>query len=147
MKKIILLLLISFSCISQNKLDDKNGFDTYIFGSPPNEYKNLSLEIDEGNVKLYTLTPCAIKMSEIEFQNVNITFIKNKLSAISLQSKNTTGIKLLQILKETYGEPTKSNPTKGNYEWLSAKVELLYEKHPSAKEATISFSSKEIYKK
>jgi hypothetical protein len=146
MKKIILLILVSFLAKAQNsKLDDKNGFDNYKFGTAPGEYKNLALEIDEGNVKLFSLEKCSIKLNDVEFQNVNITFVKNKLSAISLRSKNSGGIKLLQVLKENYGEPNKSNAAKGSYEWLSAKVELLYEKQGSSKEATISFSSKDIY--
>ena len=148
MKKIILFTLISFSGISQNnKLDTKNGFDAFIFGSTPGEYKNLALEIDEGNVKLFSAPKYPLKISEIEFQNINITFVKNKLSCISMQSKNSNGTKLLQVLKETYGEPNKSVPSKGSYEWLSTKVELVYEKSLSSSEATISFSSKEIYKK
>ncbi len=141
MKKIVLLFLIPFLGSAQtNKLDEKNGFETYTFGSSPGQYKNLTLEIEEGYTKLYTVEQPNIKGAEFEY--VRVTFFKDKLSAITLQTKSATGSKLLQNLKENYGEPVKLNKPKENYEWVSSKYRLLYEPNASSGDATVSFYTK-----
>jgi hypothetical protein len=146
MKKTILLLLVPFLGLAQtNKLDETNGFNNYVFGSSPTQHQNLTLEIDEGNTKLYTQQN-PVKLNGVEFEYVRVTFCRNKLSAITFQTKNSTGLKFLNTLKENYGEPNTSNQFPENYEWLSKKVELFYEKDGSNKDAVISFYSKEIYK-
>ncbi|MBA3680708.1 MAG: hypothetical protein H0W73_06025 [Bacteroidetes bacterium] len=147
MKKILFLSLLPFFCLAQtNKLDQKNGFKTYIFGASPKEFTNLVLEIDEGNTKLYSLGQSNINLDGAEFEYIRITFCKDKLSAISLQTKNSTGQKFLSSLKENYGEPGKSNKQKENYEWLSSKCQLVYEKNARSNDATISFYAKTICK-
>ena len=127
-------------------LYEKNGFKTYVFGSSPNQYNNLVLEIDEGNTKLYSLDQSNINHDGAEFEYIRVTFCKDKLSAISLQTKNSTGQKFLTSLKENYGEPVKSNKQKENYEWLSSKCQLVYEKNARSNDATISFYAKTICK-
>lgn len=130
-----------------NKLDEKNGFGNYTFGTAASSYKNLSLELDEGNTKLYSSPKDEILVEGVELENISVTFIKDKLSSIVFQTKNSTGSKLLQTLKELYGEPTKVNLAKGTQEWASTKVQLLYESAKTSKDASISVYSKEIVKK
>lgn len=147
MKKLLFLILVPFFCAAQsNKLDEKNGFKTYVFGSSPKKFSNLVLEIDEGNAKLYSLNQSNINHDGAEFEYIRITFCKDMLSAISLQTKNATGQKFLASLKENYGEPGKSNKQKESYEWLSNKCQLLYEKNAGSNDATISFYAKTICK-
>jgi hypothetical protein len=139
MKKIILAILIPFFGSSQNnKLDEKNGFEWYVFGSSPRDYNNLNLEIDDGEVKLYTCSQNFSKFEGVKFDDINISFSKDKLSTISFKTKSSTGLKFLQKLKEMYGEPKASTIKKGDYEWLSNKVKLLYE-HTSPTDAQITF--------
>lgn len=147
MQKILFLFLFPFFCSAQtNKLDEKNGFKTFVFGSSPKEFSNLILEIDEGNTKLYSLDETTIKHDGAEFEYIRVTFCKDKLSAISLQTKNSTGQKFLSSLKENYGEPGKTNKQTENYEWLSSKCQLVYEKNAKSNDATISFYAKTICK-
>jgi hypothetical protein len=145
MKKIALLLILPFLGVAQssNSLIEKNGFKDYIFGTAPHQYKDLTLEIEEGNAQLYSLAKAPIQMDGAEFEYVRVTFLKNKLSAISLQTKNSTGPKFLAVLKQNYGEPAKS-PKKNSYIWETAKMQLLYETYGT--DATISFYSSELYK-
>ncbi|MEO6304530.1 MAG: hypothetical protein ABIP51_15325 [Bacteroidia bacterium] len=143
MKNIILLFFIPFLGLAQpNKLDEKNGFETYVFGSTPAQYKNLTLEIEDGNTKLYSLNQSNIALQGAEFEYLRITFYNNKLSAITLQTKNATGQKFLQSLKESYGEPVKLTKPKENYEWVSNKYRLLYEANAAHNDATVSFYAK-----
>ena len=141
MKKIFFLFLIPFLSNAQtSKLDEKNGFDAYTFGSAPTQYKNLTLEIEDGNTKLYSVNLSSINGTEIEY--LRITFFKDKLSAITIQTKSANGAKFLQNLKENYGEPVKLTHPKENYEWVSNKYRLLYEQNTSSGDATVSFYSK-----
>ncbi|MBA2611815.1 MAG: hypothetical protein H0U95_07595 [Bacteroidetes bacterium] len=143
MKKIILLLLFPFLGMTQNNsLEGKNGFSNYVFGVSPAEIKDLTLEIEEDNTKLYSLPEDNIKIKGVEFEYIRVTFFKNKLSTISVQTKNQTGSNFLKILKESYGEPNRSNLAKKNYEWLGAKMQVIFEKNRSEKDAYISFYSK-----
>lgn len=147
MKKLLVLLLLPFFGIAQNnKLQGKSGFENYIFGTTPAEYKNLTLEIDEGNTKLYSAST-KVNMTGVEVADMNITFVKNQLSTICLKTKNSTGQKLLQNLKENYGEPNKSGSLKGSYEWIGDKLHLIYEPVKNGTDATASFYSKEMYTK
>ncbi len=144
MKKIILLIIFPFIGFTQNNtLEGQNGFKNYIFGISPNELKNLTLEIDEDNTKLYSLPEDNIKIDDVEFEYIRVTFSKNKLSTISIQTKNATGSKFLQVLKENYGEP-KLNVAKKSSEWISSDMLVIFEKNNSGKDASISFYSKKI---
>lgn len=127
MKNLIILLLFPMLGITQNfKFEKNNGFKQFVFGTSPAEYKNLTLEIDEGNLKLYSLNQAG-KIDGIEFEYIHLTFCKNKLSAISLKTKNLTGEKLLRSLIEENGAPTKSLPQNDKYEWANKKVQLLFD--------------------
>ncbi len=116
------------------------------FGSSPKQFTNLILEIDEGNTKLYTLNQSNINQDGTEFEYIRITFCKDELSAISLQTKNATGQIFLTSLRGNYGEPGKSNKQKEIYEWLSSKCQLVYEKNVKSNDATVSFYAKTICK-
>lgn len=142
MKHFLLFILLPFLGLSQTgTLSELKGFKNYTFGTTPDAYKNLTLEIEEGNTKLYSLNEPGL-VDGVELEYVRVTFTKNKLSDISIQSKNSTGARLLQNLKDSYGEPTRINKSKKNYEWLNSKVQLLYESNKSGSDATVSFSSK-----
>ncbi|MDP1799987.1 MAG: hypothetical protein Q8L81_01450 [Bacteroidota bacterium] len=144
MKKIILLIIFPFIGFTQNNtLEGQNGFKNYVFGTSPNELKNLTLEIDEDNTKLYSLPEDNIKIEGVEFEYIRVTFSKNKLSTISVQTKNATGPKFLEVLKENYGEP-KLNAARKSFEWASSNMLVIYEKNNSGKDASISFYGKKI---
>lgn len=143
MKKIVLLLIVPILGISQiNDIVNKNGFKTFVFGDAPNKYKNLLLEIDENNTKLYSSPEENVKINGVDIEFVRVTFLKNKLSAISVQTKNFTGSNLFDLLKQDYGEPSKINYSKKVYEWALQGMKVIYEKNNTDKDAVISFYSK-----
>lgn len=137
MRKILLVILFPILAVSQNsKMDEKNGFDQFKFGSSPSEYKNLTIEIDEGNSKLYSVSGSLI-IDGIEYEYIRLTFTKNKLSAISMQTKNANGQKLFQTLKASYGEP-KLVPKLKHYEWKGNTIQIVYANLPNS-EGAIDF--------
>jgi hypothetical protein len=143
MKKIILLFIFPLIGIAQiNKVENNNGFKTYMFGDSPDKYKNLILEIDENNTKLYSLPEDNITVEGVAFEYIRVTFSKNKLSTIAVQTKNATGSNLFNELKKNYGEPSKTNYSKKVSEWMLSGMKVIYEKSSSDKDAVISFYSK-----
>lgn len=147
MNKFLLLFLFPFCFYAQsNKLDQQNGFNIYIFETPPSNYRDLMIEIDEGDLKLYSLDKSPIVIAGVEFDYLRITFFKNKMSAIAMQTRGGYGPRFLQALRETYGAPVKK-PNKEIYEWVSPRLHLIYEAAPGGKDGTISFYNKALYKK
>ncbi len=145
MKKLILLFVLPFLGFSQGQRQgETRGFKDYVFGTPPESYKNLTLEIEEGNTRLYSLNEPGLVIDGVAVEYMRFTFTKNKLSDIALQSKNSTGVRLLQNLRDTYGEPTRISKSKKSYEWLNDKMQLLYEGNMTGNDATVTFSSKAI---
>ncbi|MGZ3861783.1 MAG: hypothetical protein ACXVPN_00135 [Bacteroidia bacterium] len=143
MKTLILTFAIPLlGFIATNKLDEDNGFGNYKFGTAPSKYNDLIIELDEGKTKLYSSTDNSVPVKDVKASNIRLTFCKNQLSAICIKSKNGTGVTFLQHLTEKYGTPKK---VKGNYEWLSKKVQLLYEPI-DGKDGAVTFYSREIYK-
>lgn len=141
----MLLFIISIACFyPSNKLDEDNGLEIYKMGTPFEIYKDLNIEIEEGNTKLYSCDNTSVKIAGIEFEYIRVTFCKNKLCAISLATKNSSGNKFFQYLQKNYGQPKK---TKENYEWMGNKIQLTYEFNGSDKDGIVSFYSRENYER
>lgn len=139
MKALIVLfvLFVGYGPIN-NKLDESNGFENFKFGSSQADYKNLSIEIDEGNIKLFSVSSDQININGIQFDNVRLTFLKNKLNAIALTTRNSTGKAFLELLKAKYGTP---KTFKENCEWSGKKVVLIYEPYDAGTDAVVNFYS------
>ncbi len=125
--------------ISNDKLEKCNGFEQFIFGTGKESYKNLILEIEEGNAQLYSASSNAIKMHNIQFDYIRVSFIRNKLSNIELATKNATSVAFFKFLKDTYGTPVKNHK---NFEWAGKNITIVYEPYLNSKDAIIAFCSK-----
>ena len=134
MKALLFLLLCPFliSHYENKNLDNVNGFEKFKFGTSPGEYQNISLELDEGETKLYDVSTLPT-INDTELNYIRLTFTRNKLSAISVATKNGGGTRLMEYLKGLYGSPFQK---KNNFEWLGKSVQLIYEPL-SNKDATI----------
>lgn len=140
MKTLILYVAtVSLNFLFLNdKLDKANGFEIFKLGTSPDNYKNLTIELDEANTKLYSADNDAVVIQGVKLSFIRITFTNNKLSAISAGTINSSGSALLQYLTTKYGTPVKS---RGFYEWKGQKVKLLYESVNNGKEVAVSFYS------
>jgi hypothetical protein len=99
----------------------------------------MSLEFEEGNSQLYTLNSDAIKITGVQFDFIRITFIKNKLSAISLSTKGDTRAAFFKYLKDKYGAPIKN---KNRFEWNGKLVKIVFEFYNNSKDAAVDFYKK-----
>ncbi len=140
--KVLVLIVIMFSfgfTFNNEKLDKCNGIDSFTFGSKKENYKNLSLEIEEGSAQLYNANSNAIHIDGVELEFIRVTFTKNKLSAISLSTKNGTRSAFFNYLKTNYGAPVKF---KNRFEWSGKKVSIVFELYNYNKDAAIDFYTK-----
>lgn len=117
-------------------IDKCIGLGIYKFGTLKNQYSELDLEIEEGDVRLYTAKIDEIKIKDVKFEYIRITFIKNKLSGISLSTKNSTGIVFFNHLTTNYGTPLKR---KNSQEWVGKNVKIIFDMYKNSKDASIDF--------
>ncbi len=62
--------LVCFGFTLLNNLDENNGIELYKFGTSPDKYTHLELEIDEGNTKLFNADPDELKIDNVAFSYV-----------------------------------------------------------------------------
>ncbi|MBL7934541.1 MAG: hypothetical protein JNM51_01880 [Bacteroidia bacterium] len=141
MKLLIPVMLLSFFNFFNDNLDKCNGFEKYKFGTSEKLYKNLTLEIEEEDIQLYTVNSNNLNIiNEVQFEYIRVTFNKNKLSAIALSTKDKTGSTFFKYLKNNYGNPIK---IKNTYEWLGKNVRIVYEPYKKSEDGIIDFYSRE----
>ncbi|MES2566412.1 MAG: hypothetical protein V4565_06070 [Bacteroidota bacterium] len=139
MKALLLSLLFSLTFYNNEPLDKCNGIDHFVFGSAKEQFKNLSLELEHGNAQLYTTDSKTLNIAGVQINELRLSFIKNKLSAVSLTTKNGSGVIILNYLKGRYGIPLKN---KNQLEWSGKHVLITCELYKNHKEATVDFYSK-----
>ena len=139
MKTLLFLLInLPFTFLNE-KLDRCNGIENYIFGTSKDQFKNITLEIEQGNAQLYTVNSSTISISGVQLDYIGISFIKNKLSAIAVSTKNATGSIFFKYLKDNYGPPVK---TKNQFEWRGKHITIVFQLYKNNKDAAIDFYSK-----
>lgn len=137
MKILTLVLLFPlFGFIANEKLNECNGFEGFVFGTSKESYKSLNLEIEEGNSQLYEAGSNAIHIEGVQFDFIRITFTNKQLSAIALSTKNATAAAFLKMLSSRYGTPLK---VKKHFEWVGKNVRIVYEPYAGNKDAAIDF--------
>lgn len=140
MKTLILLVAMPFLSftLKNDLLNSCKGFEKFTFGAPKNTFKNLVLETEEGDSNTYMVNPKEVSVPGVEFESIKVSFIKNKLSSVSILTKNSTRGVFFQFLKEHYGTPSKTSRT---YEWVGKDVQIIYEPFMNSREAVIDFYS------
>lgn len=141
MKALLIFFISSFFTLMFNneKLDKCNGVENFIFGTPKSQFKNITLEIEEGTAQLYTADAEALKITGVQFDYIGVSFIKNKLSAVSMSTKNSTGGAFFNYLKGNFGTPKK---TKNQFEWQGKSITIVFLLSKNNKDASIDFYSK-----
>ncbi len=132
---ILMLPLLSFVTINE-KLNECNGFENFVFGTAKESYQNLSFEIEEGNSRLYEAGLNTIQIKDVQFEYIRVTFTHNQLSAIALSTTNASAPVFFKLLTSRYGNPVKDRK---HYEWLGKNVRIVYEPYANGKDAAIDF--------
>lgn len=150
MKKITLLLLLLMflsETFAQNlkKLDEKNGFRNYIFGTNISQYPDLKEIADEEGY--YTSLIDTLKIGDYDLKRIAYSFYKDKLTEIVIETEgylNSRGF--LSILQKAYGSGYKPNRYMEKYAWLGKKVKMMYQENSITNDATVLIFSVELSK-
>ncbi len=140
MKTLIIILttlpFLSFTLKDDNTLNNTNVLEKFVFGAPKSSFKDLALEVENKSAHLYTINPAELSIPGVEFEYIHAAFTKNKLSAITISTKNSTRGYFLKYLKDNYGAPAKTSTT---YEWEVKNVRIVYEPYKTGHDASVSF--------
>ena len=143
----LILVMISSVLAGQNRnnpeagqkaLDEQYGFLNIKLESPLSSFKGLKLEDSEKAV--YKATQSDLKLDKYKFESVYLTFYKESLTTIELETKgwnNTNGI--LGILQEAYGIGKKR--VNFGYKWKSEKVWMNFTINESDGSGVLSLHS------
>lgn len=124
----LIIVLISSALVGQNRenqeaglkaLDEHYGFLNIKLESPFNSFQGLKNEDSEKSI--FKATQAELKIDKFNFESVYLTFYKESLTTIELETKgwnNTNGV--LGILQETYGAGNKK--IHFGYKWKGEKV-------------------------
>src|SRR5271165_6286977 len=86
------------------KLDTTTGFRGQKFGTPFSEFQGLTLENDEGDLKLYSKKDENLQLGPVKLERVIYHFFKDKFFAVSLhtQERDNT-LRLLRVAQAAFG--------------------------------------------
>src|SRR3954462_8806891 len=107
MRVLLVYLLLNYSGLGFNTetLATINGYGQFKFGTSPQEYKNLDIEIEEGNLKVFTVNDNSVHIDGVEILYTRVTFNRNKLAAVYITTGGKTGPKIYEYMVNQFGKP------------------------------------------
>jgi hypothetical protein len=92
-------------------LDFKNGFRGTKFGSPSSAIPGLSLNRDQGAMKIYQKSGETLSIGDCQLDKILYHFVDDKLMGVSLFPKDTDdGKALLQVFEIAFGSGATAKP-------------------------------------
>ena len=143
----LFIVILSSVLVGQNRnnqeagvkaLDEQYGFLNIKLETPLSAFKGLKKEDSEKPI--FKATQVDLRMEKCNLEAVYLTFYKESLTTIELETKglnNTNG--LLNILQEAYGEGSKR--ANFGYKWKGQKVWMNFSIHDSDGNGVLSIHS------
>ena len=126
-------------------LDARNGFRDMQFGTPFSTFKNLHLEEDSGDIKVYSRPGDALTMGEAKLAHLYYAFYKGRLSNVHMTTDGPTSSRAaLASLQAAYGTPRKPNQFLEEYWWIGRVVVASYTENLATRTATIICTSRPL---
>jgi hypothetical protein len=89
------------------KLDTTTGFRGQNFGTAFSDFQGLTLEKDEGDLKLYTKKDENLQLGPVKLETVIYHFFQDKFFAVSLHTKERDNtLRLLRVAQAAFGRET-----------------------------------------
>jgi hypothetical protein len=122
------------------KLDTTTGFRGQKFGTELSQFQNLTLDRDEGDLKLYTKRDENLQLGPVKLGTIVYHFFQDKLFAVSLHTEsrdNTLG--LLRIAVAAFGEGNQSAEAKDDLDrsWEGKNAEAFFNVNPKTEEGSL----------
>jgi hypothetical protein len=123
-----------------DRLDTTTGFRGQKFGTPFSDFQGLSLEKDEGDLKLYVKKDENLQLGPVKLETIVYHFFQDKFFAISLHTKDRDNtLRLLRVAQAAFG-PGNERPNEKEVldkSWLGKAAEAFFSIHPRSEEGSL----------
>jgi hypothetical protein len=145
MKKLAIgLFMLSNAVLAQNSVgvDKDNGLPNAQLGAPLSSFKNMKLEKEYPNFKVYKRTSDKLIVGDVNVSEISYRFANDTLFAIGIIVKDMQAAqKLRQYGKSHYG-PGEDGTRLNSCSWRGKKAQAMYMEDPQKSDATLSIGSK-----
>jgi hypothetical protein len=133
--------------VQTSKLDTTSGFRGQKFGTAFSEFPGLTVDKDEGDLKLYTKKGEDLQLGPVKLETVVYHFFQGKFFAVSLHTQdrdNTLG--LLRIAVAAFGPGNWRANAKDDLDqtWLGKTTEAFFAVNPKTEEGSLFIRDNQI---
>ena len=121
------------------KLDTTTGFRGQKFGTEFSQFQNLTLDKDEGDLKLYTKKDENLQLGPVKLATIVYHFFQDKFFAVSLHTENRDNtMGLLRIAVAAFGQGNQSTEAKDDLDrsWEGKNAEAFFNVNPKTEEGS-----------
>jgi hypothetical protein len=129
------------------KLDTTTGFRGQNFGTSFSEFQGLTLEKDEGDLKLYTKKDENVQLGPVKLQTVIYHFFQDKFFAVSLHTETRDNtLRLLRVAQAAFGQGNWRPNAKDDLDqtWLGKTAEAFFAVNPKTEEGSLFIRDNQI---
>jgi hypothetical protein len=123
-----------------SKLDTITGFRDQKFGTPFSDFQGLTIEKDEGDIKLYSKKDDNLALGPAKLQAVIYYFFQDKFYAVSLHTEDRDDtLYLLRVAISAFGPGTHNSKLKDDLDqtWIGKNGEAFYNINPKTEEGSL----------
>jgi hypothetical protein len=129
------------------KLDTTTGFHGQKFGTSFSEFQGLTLEKDQGDLKLYTKQSENLQLGPVKLETVIYHFFQDKFFAVSLHTQDRDNtMRLLRVAQAAFGPGNWRPNAKDDLDqtWLGKTAEAFFAINPKTEEGSLVIRDNQI---
>jgi hypothetical protein len=129
------------------KLDTTTGFRGQNFGTSFSEFKGLTLEKDQGDLKLYTKKEENLELGPVKLETVIYHFFQDKFFAVSLHTQDRDNtLRMLRVAQAAFGPGNWRPNAKDDLDqtWLGKTAEAFFAINPKSEEGSLVIRDNQI---
>jgi hypothetical protein len=130
-----------------SKLDSTTGFRGQNFGTSFSDFQGLTLEKDEGDLKLYTKKDDNLQLGPAKLETIIYHFFRDKFFAVSLHTKDRDNtLRLLRVAQAAFGQGNWRPNAKDDLDqtWLGNAAEAFFAVNPKTEEGSLFIRDNKI---
>jgi hypothetical protein len=122
------------------KLDSAPGFRGQKFGTEFSQFQNLTLDKDEGDLKLYTKKDENLKLGFVKLATIVYHFYQDKFFAVSLHTDTREDtLRLLRVAMAAFGDGYQNPEAKDELDrsWEGRSAQAFFNVNPKTEEGSL----------
>ena len=129
------------------KLDTTNGFRGQKFGTSFSDFQGLTLEKDQGDLKLYTKKDENLQLGLVKLETIVYHFFQDKFFAVSLHTQDREDtLRLLRVAQAAFGQGNSRPNAKDDLDqnWMGKTAEAFFNVNPKTEEGSLIIRDNQI---